>query len=171
MSCWRVAVRRRNVTGQNKTIRQYTKHMTTTTPNRVVQSYLFFDGRCEEALQFYGQALGAKVDRMMRFKENPDPNPQMCAPGSGEKIMHASFRVGDTTVMASDGRCEGKPKFEGFALSLTVPTEGEADKFFGELAKGGQVIMPLAKTFFSPRFGMVTDQFGVTWMVMVAPKQ
>jgi len=171
MSCWRTVVRRINVRRQNETIHEYKKHMTTTTPNRVVQSYLFFDGRCEEALQFYGQTLGAKVEMMMRFKENPDPNPQMCGPNAGDKVMHASFRVGDTSVMASDGRCEGKPKFEGFALSLTVPTEGEADKLFGGLANGGQVVMPLAKTFFSARFGMVTDRFGVTWMILVAPKQ
>jgi PhnB protein len=139
--------------------------MSTTTHNHTVQSYLFFDGRCEEALQYYRQALGAEVEMLMRFKDSPEP--AQCGSGSGDKVMHASFRIGGTTVMASDGRCEGKPNFQGFALALSVPTEAEADRRFGALAKGGQVQMPLAKTFFSPRFGMVTDRFGVMWMVIV----
>src|SRR5438128_5695654 len=135
-----------------------------------VQPYLNFDGRCEEAIEFYRKALGAEVTMLMRFKDSPEPpQPGMCPPGSGDKVMHASFRIGDTTVMASDGRCEGRPSFQGFSLSLTVPDEAEADRLFAALANGGQVRMPLAKTFFSPRFGMVADRFGVSWMIHVAP--
>jgi len=132
-----------------------------------VQPYLFFEGRCDEAIAFYRAALGAEVISLLRFKESPDPG--MCPPGAGDKVMHASFRVGETTVMASDGRCAGTPTFQGFALSLTVRTEAEAERFFGALGDGGQVHMPLTKTFFSPRFGMVADRFGVSWMVYVAP--
>jgi PhnB protein len=131
-----------------------------------VQPYLFLDGRCEEAIEFYRKALGAEVLAMMRFKDNPQP--AMNPPGSGEKVMHASMRIGDATVMASDGRCQGQPNFQGFALSLTVPNETEAEQLFGALGEGGQVQMPLMKTFFSPRFGMVADRFGVSWMVVVA---
>jgi len=134
----------------------------------VVQAYLFFDGRCEEALGFYQRALGAELEMMMRFKEGPEPSsPGMVPPGSEDKVMHASFRIGDTTVMASDGRCLGKPNFQGFALSITAADEAQADRTFAALADGGQVQMPLGKTFFSPRFGMVTDRFGVSWMVIV----
>jgi PhnB protein len=139
--------------------------MSTTTNQRLLQPYLFFDGRCEEALDFYRQALGAEVTALMRFKDSPEPT--MCAPASENKVMHANVRIGETTIMASDGRCGGQPSFQGFALSLSVPTEAEADRFFGALAKGGQVQMPLTKTFFSPRFGMVADKFGVMWMVIV----
>ena len=134
-----------------------------------VQAYLFFDGRCDEALEFYRQALGAEVEMLMRFKDSPEP--AQCGSGSGDKVMHASFRIGGTTVMASDGRCEGKPSFQGFALALSVPTEAEADRRFAALAKGGQVQAPLAKTFFSPRFGMVADRFGVRWMVIVPAEE
>ena len=148
--------------------------MSTTTDNHIVQPYLFFDGRCEEALEFYRQALGAEVEMLMRFKDSPEP--ARCGSAAGDKVMHASFRIGETTVMASDGRCEGKPSFQGFALSFAVPSEAEADRRFAALAKGGQVQMPLAKTFFSPRFGMVADRFGVMWMIIVpaeasGPKQ
>jgi PhnB protein len=132
------------------------------------QPYLFFDGRCEEALDFYRDALGAKMEMMMRFKDAPQPHqPGMCPPGSENKVMHASFRIGETTLMASDGRCQGKPSFQGFALSLNAADDAEADRLFTTLADGGQVQMPLAKTFFSPRFGMVADRFGVGWMVIV----
>jgi len=131
-----------------------------------IQPYLFFDGRCEEAVEFYKKNLGAKVDALMRFKESPDQS--MVAPGTGEKVMHASLRIGDAQVMASDGNCHGKPSFQGFALSIAAKSEAEADKLFGALADGGQVQMPLTKTFFSPRFGMVADRFGVSWMIMVA---
>ena len=134
----------------------------------VVQAYLFFDGRCEEALGFYQRALGAELEMMIRFKEGPQPSsPGMVPPGSEDKVMHASFRIGDTTVMASDGRCLGKPNFQGFALSITAADEAQADRTFAALADGGQVQMPLGKTFFSPRFGMLTDRFGVSWMVIV----
>jgi PhnB protein len=137
-----------------------------------VQSYLFFDGRCEEAIEFYKKTLGAKVDMMMRFKESPEPQPPgMCPPGSEDKIMHAAFHIGDTQVMASDGRAQGQPKFEGFALSLDAKTEAEATKLFNALADGGKVQMPLTKTFFSPSFGMVADRFGVGWMVITMHQQ
>ena len=136
-----------------------------------LQPYLFFDGRCEEALNFYQRALGAEVEMMMRIKDSPEPpQPGVHPPGSENKILHASFRVGDTVLMASDGRCEGKPVFKGFSLSLQVPTETEANRLFKALADGGQVQMPLTKTFFSPGFGMVADRFGVTWMLMIGTK-
>ncbi len=135
----------------------------------VVQPYLFFDGRCEQALDFYRGALGAEVTMLMRYQDAPDPPPPgMVAPGSESKVMHASFRIGETTVMASDGRCQGQPEFRGFSLSLTAADEAEADRTFAALAEGGQVQMPLGKTFFSPRFGMVADRFSVSWMVIVA---
>ncbi|MDB5850664.1 MAG: hypothetical protein JWP29_4416 [Rhodoferax sp.] len=132
-----------------------------------VQPYLFFEGRCEEALNFYVKAIGAEVVMLMRYKESPDPGSS--PPGAGEKVMHASLRVGDAMVMGSDGRCSGKPNFSGFALSLTARDPGEAGKFFSALADGGRVEMPLTKTFFSESFGMLSDQFGVMWMVMVEP--
>lgn len=133
-----------------------------------IEPYLFFDGRCEEAIEFYRGAIGAEVLMMMRFKDSPEP-PQGGAGCSGaeDKIMHASLRIGGSTVMASDGRCEGKPSFQGFGLSISAASEAEADRIFGALSEGGQVQMPLAKTFFSPRFGMVADRFGVMWMVIV----
>jgi PhnB protein len=134
------------------------------------QPYLFFDGRCEEAVDFYRTKLGAEVEMLMRYKDSPEPHqPGMIPPGAENKVMHTSFRIGDTTVLASDGRCQGRPNFQGFALSITVPNEGEADRLFGALSDGGQVQMPLAKTFFSPRFGMLADRFGVSWMIYVAP--
>ena len=134
-----------------------------------VEVYLFFNGRCEEALEFYKKTLGADVTMLMRFKDSPEPpQPGMVPPGSENKIMHVSFRVGDSTVMASDGHCTGQTNFQGFSLSLTVPNEAEADRKFAALAEGGQVQMPLTKTFWSPRFGMVSDRFGVGWMISVA---
>lgn len=133
-----------------------------------LQPYLFFEGRCEEAVEFYRQALGAEVEMLMRFKDSPEsPPPGSVPPGSEDKVMHMSFRIGDTTVMASDGRCAGDPGFKGFSLSLSVPDEATADRLFAALAEGGQVQMPLGKTFFSPRFGVVADRFGVSWMVIV----
>jgi PhnB protein len=135
-----------------------------------VQSYLMFDGRCEEALEFYREALGAEVTMLMRFSESPEPcAPGMIPPGSENKVMHASFRVGDATLMASDGNCTGQPKFAGISLSLTVADADTAKRLFTALGDGGQVQMPLNKTFFSPSFGMVADRFGVSWMVYVAP--
>jgi len=144
--------------------------MSSTHTNPLIQPYLFFDGRCEEAIEFYRSALGAEVTRLLRFKESPEPpEPGMVPPGAENKVMHASLRVGDTTMMMSDGRCQGQPKFEGFSLSLVVPDVATADRYFSGLATGGQVQMPLAKTFFSPRFGMVADKFGVMWMIIMMP--
>ncbi len=130
-----------------------------------VQPYLFFEGRCEEALEFYRKALGAEVTELMRYKDNPDP--AGCKPGTEDKVMHCSFRIGDTMVWASDGLCNGEPKFHGFSLAINATTEGEAERLFAALSDGGQVQMPLAKTFFSPRFGMLHDRFGILWMVVV----
>ena len=144
-----------------------TNNTETPMTNTIVQPYLFFGGRCEEALAFYRSALGAQVDFLMRYKESPEPHPPgMVPPGFENKVMHTTFRIGGTTLMASDG-CEEGAKFDGFSLSLAAPTEAEADRAFAALAAGGQVRMPLAKTFWSPRFGMVTDRFGVGWMVSV----
>src|SRR6266511_356098 len=138
-----------------------------TTRNHVVQPYLCCEGRGEEAVEFDRETLGAQVETLMRFKDSPDPS--MCAPGAGDKVMHASFRIAETTVMAPDGQCTGRPSFQGFSLSLTAPDAAEADRLFAALGDGGQVQMPLTKTFFSPRFGMVADRFGVSWMIYVAP--
>lgn len=133
-----------------------------------VQPYLFFDGRCEEALDFYRVALGAEVTMLMRFRESPEPQPPgMHAPGSEDKVMHASFRIGQTELMASDGRAMGQPEFNGFSLSLSPASDAEAQQLFSALGNGGQVQMPLDKTFFASSFGMVADRFGVSWMVMV----
>ena len=137
-----------------------------------VQQYLFFDGKCEEAIEFYKKTLGAKVDMMMRFKDSPEPpQPGMCPPGSENKIMHSAFRIGESLVMASDGMVGGKPEFKGFSLSVDAKDETEAKRLFSALGQGGQVQQPLTKTFFSPSFGMVADKFGVSWMVIVMPKQ
>jgi PhnB protein len=136
-----------------------------------VQQYLFFDGKCEEAIEFYKNTLGAKVDMMMRFKDNPDPQPGSCPPGAENKVMHAAMHIGDTLVMASDGMAGGKPEFKGFSLSVDAQDEAEAKKLFSALGQGGQVQLPLTKTFFSPCFGMVADKFGVGWMVIVPGKR
>jgi len=136
-----------------------------------VQPYLFFDGRCEEAVEFYKSKLGAKVEMLMRYKDSPEPpQPGMVPPGSDNKVMHTCLRIGDTAVMASDGNCKGKPSFQGFSLSLDARDEADAKRLFAALAEGGQVNMPLCKTFFSPAFGMVADRFGVQWMVIVPQK-
>lgn len=137
----------------------------------LVQPYLFFNGRCEEALAFYKSALGAKVEMMMRFGESPEKsqNPE-CTPRDPNKIMHASWRIGDTLMMGSDGMADdATPEFKGISLSLTVKTEAEAKAAFDALAKGGQVHQPLVKTFYSPAFGMLQDKFGVGWMIMATP--
>ena len=139
-----------------------------------VQPYLFFEGRCEEALEFYRAKLGAEVTMLMRFKESPDQEgtAKMCTPGSENNVMHAEFKIGDSTLMASDGMAKEAPVFRGFSLSLTVADEADAKRKFEALGEGGQVRMPLGPTFFSPSFGMVQDRFGVGWMVGVfdAPK-
>ena len=134
-----------------------------------IEPYLFFNGRCEEAIAFYKGALGAEVLMLMRNNEAPEPAPPgMLPPGSEDKVMHATLRIGTSNLMLSDGRCDGKPVFNGFSLSIDAASEAEADRLFAALADGGTVQMPLAKTFWSPRFGMVADRFGVGWMVSVA---
>ena len=133
-----------------------------------VQPYLNFGGRCQEAIDFYKRALGAQVQMLMQFKDCPEPQQGMITPENKDKVMHAALTIGDSTVMASDGRCTGKPNFEGISLTLQTKNEAEANRLFGALADGGQVQMPLAKTFFSPSFGMVADRFGVNWMVIAA---
>ena len=132
-----------------------------------VQPYLFFDGRCDEALDFYKKTLGATVDMSMRFKDAPDQS--MVSPDNREKVMHSAFHVGDAQVLASDGRCMGNPTFQGFGLALTAKDDAEAERLFASLGDGGQVQMPMSETFFATRFGTVADKFGVTWMVL-APK-
>ena len=127
--------------------------------------YLFFDGRCEEAIDFYKKTLGAEVGMLMRWKDSPDKS--MCTPANENKVMHASLKIGESRVMASDGRNTGNPEFKGFALSVNAKDEADADRLFNSLSAGGKVMMPLGKTFFSPRFGMATDKFGVNWMVIV----
>jgi PhnB protein len=137
-----------------------------------VQPYLFFNGRAEEAFAFYRRVLGAEVIDLMRLKDAPEqPPPGAVPPGSENKIMHASLRIGSSTLMASDGHCSGQATFQGFALSLDFPDEQSARKAFEALAEGGNVQMPLGKTFFSPCFGMVADRFGLGWMVIVLPSQ
>jgi PhnB protein len=131
-----------------------------------LEPYLDFNGRCDEALEFYKKAIGAEVELLMRWKDSPDKS--MCTPQNAEKVMHSRVRIGDTRIMASDGRGAGKPNFQGIMLSLSANTEADADRLFNGLVNGGQVTMPLGKTFFSPRFGMVTDKFGVGWMILVA---
>ncbi|MGH7976871.1 MAG: VOC family protein [Limisphaerales bacterium] len=135
--------------------------------NSIVQPYVFFDGKCEEAIEFYKKSLGATVNMLMRFKDCPEPPSPGCVPGDANKFMHAQFQIGETTILASDGRATGNPKFEGFALAISVKTEADADRAFNALANGGKVEMPLAKTFFSAKFGMVADKFGVFWMILV----
>jgi PhnB protein len=133
-----------------------------------VQPYLNYDGRAEEAIEFYKKALGAQIDMLMRYKESPDaPPPGMVPAGSENKVMHASFRLGDSVIMASDGACAGKASFGGITLSISVADVAQANKVFDALASGGNVQNPLMKTFFSPAWGMVQDRFGVSWMVVV----
>ena len=136
-----------------------------------IQSYLHFNGNCEEALTFYSQALGAKIEMLMRYRESPEPPPPgMVPPGMDDKVMHASFRIGDSVVMASDD-CTGQAvSFQGFQLSLGVADATEAERCFSPLAEGGRITMPLGKTFFASSFGMLTDRFGVAWMVIAAPQ-
>jgi PhnB protein len=132
-----------------------------------VAPYLTFSGRCEEALEFYRKAVDARVEMIMRFNETPDPVPEgVLAPGFENKVMHASFRVGESLIMASDG-CDDRAKFGGFSLSLLLPDESLARKYFDALSDGGRITMPLGKTFWSPLFGMLEDRFGVGWMINV----
>lgn len=135
-----------------------------------IQPYLFFDGRCEEAVEFYRGALGAEVTMLMRYKESPEPPPPgMVPPNWDDKIMHASLQIGDAMIMASDGCGSGELRHNGFSLSISVKDAAAADRAFNALAAGGKVDMPLGKTFWSPRFGMLTDKFGIQWMVSVVP--
>lgn len=135
-----------------------------------IQPYLFFGGRCEEAIEFYKQALGAKLGMLLRNSESPEPHePGSLAPGFENKVMHAAFHIGEATIMASDGRSEQDGGFHGFALSLDMPNEAEARRRFAALAEGGEVRLALTRTFFSPCFGMLVDRFGITWMVLVRP--
>ena len=129
-----------------------------------VQPYLSFEGRAQEAIDFYKSALGAKVDAVMLFKDAP-PDMQANMPNK-DKIMHSAFHVGDTQIMATDGQCSGKSEFSGITLTLTAGSNGEAEKLFNALSQGGKVNMPLSETFFAHRFGMVADKFGVGWMVL-----
>ena len=132
-----------------------------------VQPYLFFEGRCEEALEFYRQAVGAKVEMLMRYNESPvPPHGGMKIPG--EKVMHAAMRIGDTQVLVSDGFAAGQPKFQGFSLAVSARDDAHARQMFGALADGGKVTQPLTETFFATSFGMLTDRFGVGWMVLAA---
>ncbi len=130
-----------------------------------IQPYLFFDGRCEEAIDFYRRTIDAKVTHLIRFRDVPGQN---CSPGpvNENKVMHAALRIGETTILASDGQCQEKPSFEGFSLSLNAADDGEAQRLFSVLSEGGAVQMPLSKTFFASQFGMVKDRFGLTWMVV-----
>lgn len=132
----------------------------------IVQPYLFFEGRCEEAMAFYKQAVGAQVTMMMRYKDSPDqpPGPQTIDPN---KVMHANFQIGKTQIMASDGYANNAPKFEGFSLSISLESTADAERIFKALSTGGSVQMPLTATFFARTFGMVTDPFGVSWMLIV----
>jgi PhnB protein len=133
-----------------------------------IQPYLSFEGRCEEAFEFYKVALGAEAVVLMRFKDNPEPpEVSMVSHGSENKIMHMEFRIGETSILASDGQCTGHTGFQGITLTITAADEAEADRVFANLDTGGQVMMPLSKTFFSPKFGIVADRFGVSWMVIV----
>lgn len=133
-----------------------------------VQPYINFDGRCDEALDFYRRALGAEITMLMRFKDAPPEVQAMNAPGTGEKVMHAAIRIGETQLLAMDGRSEGKTQFQGISLALTAGDGAATTRAFNALADGGKVGMPLAKTFFAPLFGMVTDKFGITWMVLAS---
>ncbi len=136
-----------------------------------VQAYLTFEGKCEEALEFYKKSIGAEVKMVMRFSECPDPGAkERMKPGTENKVMHAEFKVGETTLMASDGHATGETKFGGFGLTILVESVEQADKYFAALSDGGSVTMPLMKTFYSPRFGMVKDRFGVMWMIYVPQK-
>ena len=129
-----------------------------------VQPYVFFDGKCEEALEFYKRAIGAKVNALMRFGEAPDQS--QIKPENKNKVMHSEIQVGDTVILASDGYCTGKPGFQGFSLTITVPTDAEAKRVFDAISEGGQVSMPLGKTFFASSFGVASDKYGVGWMVI-----
>ena len=129
-----------------------------------VHPYLFLEGRAEEAIEFYKKALGAVVNTLVRIGDSPESGMQL-APGNENKLLHADFRIGDSTIAVSDGFCSGQPKLEGVRLVLTCPDKADAEKKFAALAADGRVDQPLIATFFSAAFGMLADQFGVPWMV------
>jgi PhnB protein len=130
-----------------------------------VEPYLFFEGKAEEAINFYRKVVDAKDVQIMRYKDSPEPG--HCPTADTNKIMHAAIHIGETLVMLSDGNCTGQPKFDGIALSLSVKTDADADRYFANLSEGANVILPITKTFFSSRFGMLKDKFGVMWMIIV----
>lgn len=133
-----------------------------------IEPYLMFNGCCEEAIAFYRQALGAEVVMLMRYRESPDPPPPGMLPaGSDDKVMHATLRIGDANLMCSDGLNSGTREFKGISLSHTLPDEAAARRTFDALGAGGHVDMPIGRTFWSPCFGMLTDKFGVSWMISV----
>jgi PhnB protein len=132
-----------------------------------VQPYVFFDGKCDEAIKFYSSAIGAQTQMLMRYKDCPDPQAKAgCKPGTEDKVMHANVKIRDTEVLMADGHCGGNPKFEGFGLALQAKDNEDAEKLFAALSEGGKPLMPMSETFFAHRFGMVTDKFGVMWMVL-----
>jgi PhnB protein len=133
-----------------------------------IQPYLYFNGRCEEAVEFYRRTLGAEIEAMMRMGDSPEPPPPgASAPGFADKIMHAALKIGESVLLASDGMATGQANFAGFNLALQMPDAGTADRVFTALADGGSVQMPLGKTAWSPCFGIVRDRFGVAWMINV----
>jgi len=132
-----------------------------------IQPYLNFDGRTEEAIEFYKKAAGADVQMIMRFSDSPQPvDPNMVPPGNADKIMHSAFKIGDSLIMAADCECKGKPNFQGISLALNTASDDEANRLFTALSDGGQVHQPLIKTFFASSFGVVQDRFGVSWMIV-----
>ena len=131
-----------------------------------IEPYLFFEGRCEEAIEYYKKVAGAEVTMLMRFKDSPESGDNSMVPADKNKIMHASFRIGDSAIGASDGSCLGPATFKGFSLSLKVDSDADAERLFKALADGGTVHQPLIKTFFASRFGMLADRFGIGWMVL-----
>jgi PhnB protein len=136
-----------------------------------LETYLFFNGRSDEAIEYYGRILGAQAGSLMRYRESPEPpQPGCLPPGCEDKVMHATLKIGDTTIMLSDGSCTGDPQFQGFSLVLNLPDEDTVRSTYAALAEDGKVIMPPAKTFWSPCFGMLSDRFGLGWMLMVYPQ-
>ena len=134
-----------------------------------VQSYLFFEGRADEAIAFYREALGAELLMRMTYGESPEGDGE-CPGGFKppvDKVMHASLRIDGSELGLSDGMCSGKPEFKGVSQTLVCADDAEARRRFDALAEGGQVNMPLAESFFASSFGMLADRFGVDWMVMV----
>lgn len=132
-----------------------------------IEPYLFFHGRSEEAAAFYARALNAELHFAMRFSEAPEaPPPGTVPPGHEDRIMHAELRIGQTTVMISDGGCRDTASFDGFALAISFPDTAEAARRFEALADGGEITMAFGPSFFSPGFGMLRDRFGVNWTVV-----